>query len=157
MGGSAHFPSHAQQCGWARQSSGTSHWLHTRWERSRNRRLSKNTSNNTAGRRRALLLCEANAGVRETLTKRDGEGQDEETESLLCFQRQSIKQGCTRTHTRTQTDIETWKHLKCHLIAARQTEWESTAGHWYSIHPHTAWWSAGLVSVWFPVLHTMLV
>lgn len=137
MGGSAHFPSHAQQCGWVRQSSGTSHWLHTRWERSRNRRLSKNTSNNTAGRLRALLLCEANAGVRETLTKRDGEGQDEETESLLCFQRQSIKQGCTHTHTRTQTDIETWKHLKCHLIAARQTQSERAQQDIDILYTHT--------------------
>jgi len=62
----------------------------------------------------------------------------------------------THSHKTTKTDNETWKHLKCHLTAARQTQSESTAGHWYSIHPHTACWGAELVSLLFPVLHSSL-
>lgn len=83
----------AQHCGWAKQSSGTSHWLHARWELSRNRRLSEKHFKQHG--RKSQSAAAAVAEAVQALTERDRKFQDTQTESLLRFHNQSIKQPCT--------------------------------------------------------------
>lgn len=60
---------------------------------------------------------------------------------------------------RTQKDRKTHQmslnigHTHTHR---RIIQWKSSAGHWYSTHPHTAWWESGLVSVCLPALRSSM-
>lgn len=125
--------SHAQQCGWAKAAFWdfplTPHKVRTEQEQKAGRKHFKlhgrKTERGCCSLRQAATKQHRSAGETDQKRQRGPRRGDRIITPLSKTINQTSMSVCTHARTTTQTDNETWKHLKCHLRAARQTLSES--------------------------------